>query len=70
MEGQPFVLDKRCERSFLELKERLTSTPMLVILEALGSFEVYSNPSNKWFKCVLMQDRKVVAYASKQIRPH
>ena len=40
MEGQPFVLDKRCERSFQELKERLTSTPMLVILEALGSFEV------------------------------
>jgi len=29
--GQAYVWDAKCEKSFLELKKRLTSTPVLIL---------------------------------------
>ena len=68
--NQPFVWDVDCEKSFLELKSRLTSTPVLVIPNSHKPFSIYSDASKKGLGCVLMQEGRVVAYASRQLRPH
>ena len=68
--GQSFVWDESCEKSFLELKKRLTTTPVLVIPDPLRDFEVFCDASGRGIGCVLMQDQRVVAYASKQLKPH
>lgn len=61
---------KQCEKSFLELKIRLTTVPVLIIPDPALGFEVYSDASLKGLGCVLMQNRQVVAYTSRQLRPH
>ena len=66
----PFVWIADYEKSFLELKEKLTTTPMLVLPDPSGPFEVYCEVSRRGLGCVLMQNRNVVAYASRQLKPH
>ncbi|XP_020209345.1 uncharacterized protein LOC109794301, partial [Cajanus cajan] len=61
----PFVWMEECEKSFQELKEKLTSSPMLILPDPNKSFEVYCDASHQGLGCVLMQDRRVVAYASR-----
>jgi len=68
--GSPFKWTDQCEASFQELKTRLTTPPVLIIPDPTGHFEVYSDASKKGLGCVLMQDKRVVAYASRQLRPH
>ena len=58
------------EANFQELKHKLTSSPVLVIPDPKKDFLVYSDASRKGLSCVLMQKGKVVAYASRQLRPH
>jgi hypothetical protein len=60
----------KCEASFLELKKRLTTTPVLVMLNMEKSFSIYCDASGQRLGCVLMQDGHVVAYASRQLRKH
>ena len=43
---------------------------MLVLPNPNGPFEIYCDASGKGLGCVLMQDRNVVAYASRQLKPH
>jgi len=43
-----------CEKSFQELKKRLTIAPILTIPSRFGGLMVYSDASNKWLGCVLM----------------
>ena len=62
---QPFAWTDRCEESFLELKQKLTSAPLLVIPDTGKPFEVYYDASHQGLRCVLMQERRVVAYASR-----
>nr|ABA99101.1 retrotransposon protein, putative, Ty3-gypsy subclass [Oryza sativa Japonica Group] len=59
-----------CEQSFQELKSRLISAPILILPDPKKGFQVYCDASKLGLGCVLMQDGKVVAYASRQIRPH
>ena len=66
----PFVWMMDCEKSFQELKEKLTSTPVLVLPDPSGPFEVYCDAPGRDLGCVLMQHRNVVAYASRQLKPH
>ena len=65
-----FQWTEECERSFNELKARLTSAPVLTFPDIYRSFDVYCDASRKGIGCVLKQDGKVVAYASRQLRPH
>ena len=65
-----FVWTAECEKSFQELKEKLTSTSVLVLLDLSGPFEVYYDASRRGLGCVLMQNQNVVAYASRQLKPH
>ena len=56
--------------SFEELKKRLTIAPVLVLLDLAKTFSVYCDASRQGLGCVLMQEGKVVAYASRQLRKH
>nr|KYP31910.1 Transposon Ty3-I Gag-Pol polyprotein [Cajanus cajan] len=53
----PFVWTKKCERCFQELKEKLTLSPVLILLDLDKYFEVYCDASHQGLGCVLMQDR-------------
>ncbi|GAU51141.1 hypothetical protein TSUD_240800 [Trifolium subterraneum] len=68
--GAAFVWDELCENSFNLLKQKLTSAPVLVIPDPDKMYVVYCDASNKGLGCVLMQDGAVVAYASRQLKPH
>ena len=65
-----FEWTDKCEKSFQELKHRLTTAPVLTIPSGPGGYEIYSDASLKGLGCVLMQNGRVVAYASRQLRPH
>jgi hypothetical protein len=56
----PFVWSEECEASFETLKEKLTTTPMLAVLETGKDYTVYCDASKNGLGCVLMQDRKVI----------
>ncbi|KAA0041239.1 pol protein [Cucumis melo var. makuwa] len=64
------VWSKACEDSFQKLKQKLVTAPILTIPDGFGSFVIYSNASKKGLGCVLMQQGKVVAYASRQLKSH
>ena len=58
------------ESSFQELKVRLTSAPVLTFLLGLEGFMVFMDASKQGLVVVLMEDEKVVAYASYQLKKH
>ncbi|XP_024013310.1 uncharacterized protein LOC112087599 [Eutrema salsugineum] len=61
--------DKRSQR-FEELKQKLIETPILVLPWSGIPYDVYTDASGSRLGCVLMQEKKVVAYASRQLRKH
>ncbi|KAL0537629.1 hypothetical protein IC582_026612 [Cucumis melo] len=68
--GAPFVWSKACEDSFQNLKQKLVTAPVLTVPDGSGSFVIYSDASKKGLGCVLMQQGKVVAYTSRQLKSH
>jgi len=52
------------------LKERLTTAPMLTLPDGNEDMEVYTDASKHGLGCVLMQRRKVIAYASRQLKSY
>ncbi|KAK1628023.1 hypothetical protein QYE76_002338 [Lolium multiflorum] len=66
----PFVWSDECEKSFQTLKEKLTTAPVLAVPEVGKDYTVYCDASKHGLGCVLMQDRKVISYGSRQLRPH
>ena len=68
--GKKFQWSEACEASFQQLKEKLVTTPVLVLPDIHKDFQVYCDASRQGLGGVLMQDGKVVAYASRQLRPH
>jgi hypothetical protein len=65
-----FNWTESCEKSFQELKRRLTTAPVLTLPDIQRDFVVYCDTSRQGLGCVLMQDEKVVVYASRQLKPH
>ena len=59
-----------CERSFQELKDKLTTTLILVLPDLNRPFEVYCDASRRGLGCILMENWNVVAYASEQLKLH
>ena len=43
---------------------------MLALPSGMKGFVVYCDASKKGLECVLMQHEKVIAYASRQLKPH
>ncbi|WRX23678.1 Reverse transcriptase domain - like 10 [Theobroma cacao] len=68
--GIKFEWDDVCESRFQELKNLFTSTPALTHLVSGKEFMVYSDASKLGLGCMLMQDEKVIAYASQQLKKH
>ena len=58
------------EKAFQELKRKLTSTPILIVLERGQRYTVYCDASSDRLGCVLMQYGRVVAYGSWQLKNH
>ena len=61
---------EKCHESFILLKDRLTSAPILAIPSRTDHFAVYCDASKNGLGCVLSQKEKVIAYASRQLRPY
>jgi hypothetical protein len=57
-----------CIASFQELKKQLMTAPILVMLDMEKPFSIYCDASGQRLGCVCMQDGRVVAYASWQLR--
>ncbi|WVZ89418.1 hypothetical protein U9M48_035830 [Paspalum notatum var. saurae] len=68
--GVPFIWTKERQAAFDELKKRLTTAPVLTLPDLTKSFTVYCDASKEGLGCVLMQEGKVIAYASCQLRKH
>jgi len=66
--GKEFKWTEAYKKSFQELKTRLTTTPILMLPDIHRSFIVYCDASQQGLGGVLMQDDKVVAYASRQLK--
>nr|AAM74397.1 Putative retroelement [Oryza sativa Japonica Group] len=67
---EKFKWTAECDKSFEELKKKLVSAPVLILPDPMKDFQVYCDASRHGLGCVLMQEDRVVAYASRQLRPH
>ncbi|WVZ63055.1 hypothetical protein U9M48_012725 [Paspalum notatum var. saurae] len=65
-----FVWGPKCEERFRELKKLLTTAPVLAQPDVTKPFDVYCDASGQGLGCVLMQEGRVIAYASRQLRKH
>jgi hypothetical protein len=65
-----FLWTDECEQSFQELKRQLVITPVLTLPSKSYGFVIYSDASRKGLGCVLMQNGKVVVYASRQLKSY
>jgi len=61
---------EQCEKTFQELKKRLTSVPILALPTTGKDFMVYSDASRSGLGCVLIQEDCVIAYALRQLKTH
>ncbi|CAH9101779.1 unnamed protein product [Cuscuta epithymum] len=68
--GKNFEWTDRCEKSFQELKNRLTSAPVLALPEGKEGFVIYTDASKMGLGAVLMQNERVIAYASRQLKEY
>ena len=65
-----YIWTEDCEASFQELKKRLVTAPVLILPDIHKDYQVYCDASRQGLGGVLMQEGKVVAYTSRQLRPH
>ena len=65
-----FKWTKECEASFQELKKRLVTSPVLILPDQSKDYEVFYDASRRGLRAVLMQEGRVVSYASRQLKPH
>ncbi|KAL0418873.1 UNVERIFIED_CONTAM: Retrovirus-related Pol polyprotein from transposon.6 [Sesamum radiatum] len=65
-----FEWDSACEGSFTELKQRLASSPVLALSSNNGAIVIYSNASKNELGCVVIQNDKVIAFASRKLKSY
>ncbi|WVZ51850.1 hypothetical protein U9M48_002953 [Paspalum notatum var. saurae] len=65
-----FAWSPKCDEAFGTLKKLLTSAPVLAQPDITKPFDVYCDASGSGLGCVLMQEGRVIAYASCQLRKH
>jgi hypothetical protein len=59
-----FKWTEKCQEAFEALKEKLTTTPVLVFPDVHKPFSMYCDACYTGLGCVLMQAGRVVAYSS------
>ena len=65
-----FKWTQKCQEAFEALKEKLTTAPVLVLPDVHKPFSVYCDACYTGLGCVLMQEGRVVAYSSRQLKIH
>ncbi|GJX08685.1 putative reverse transcriptase domain-containing protein [Tanacetum coccineum] len=63
-------LGENQESAFQLLKQKLCEAPILALTKGNDDFVVYDDASLQGLGSVLMQREKVIAYASRQLKPH
>jgi predicted transcriptional regulator len=56
--------------AFRTLRKLLTTVPILAQPDIENSFDVFCDASKNGLGCVLIQDGRVIAYVSRQLRKH
>jgi hypothetical protein len=65
-----FVWTLKCEESFQDIKKKRTAALVLTLPDIHQSFVIFCDASRQGLGCVLMQNEKVIAYASRLLKPH
>jgi hypothetical protein len=65
-----FNWSSKCDEAFEQLKTLLTTALVLAQPDITKPFDVYCDASGSGLGCVLMQEGRVIAYASWQLRRH
>jgi hypothetical protein len=65
-----FDWSSKCNDAFEQLKVLLTTALVLAQPDIEKPFDVYCDASGSGLGCVLMQEGRVIAYASRQLRRH
>jgi hypothetical protein len=68
--GVKFSWDQKCDDAFHILRDHLTTAPVLAQPDVSKPFDIYCDASGTGLGCVLMQDHRVIAYASRALRVH
>ncbi|XP_074323471.1 uncharacterized protein LOC141660385 [Apium graveolens] len=68
--AEPLIIEVANQDKVSELKKRLVTAPVLALPDETGNIVIYNDASLKGLGCVLMQHDKVIAYASRQLKPH
>jgi ribonuclease HI len=68
--GAKFSWNEKCEEAFHTLRAYLTTAPVLAQLDNSKPFDVYCDASSIGLGCVLMEENRVIAYASRALRTH
>ncbi len=48
----------------------MTEAPVLILPTPSKEYTIYSDASHNGLGCVLMQDRNIIVYVSRQLKPH
>ena len=62
--------DEKCKRAFHTLRQHLTTAPVLAQPDNSKPFDVYCDASGTGLGCVLMQENRIITYASRALRSH
>ncbi|GJY77910.1 putative reverse transcriptase domain-containing protein [Tanacetum coccineum] len=68
--NKKYIWEKDQETAFQLLKQKLCEAPILALPEGNDDFVIYCDASLQGLGVVLMQREKVIAYASRQHKPH
>ncbi|GJS99858.1 putative reverse transcriptase domain-containing protein [Tanacetum coccineum] len=68
--NKKYIWGENQESAFQLLKQKLCEAPILALLEGNDDFVVYCDASHQGLGAVLMQREKVIAYASRQLKPN
>ncbi|GJU10613.1 putative reverse transcriptase domain-containing protein [Tanacetum coccineum] len=68
--NKSYIWGEEQESAFQLLKQKLYEAPILALPEGNDNFVVYCDASLQGLGAVLMQQEKVIAYASRQLKPH
>src|SRR6185436_7552192 len=66
--GVKFYWSSQCGEAFQKLKTLLTSAPILAQPDTTKPFDVYYDASGTGLGCVLMQENRVIDYASRSFK--
>ncbi|GKE20018.1 putative reverse transcriptase domain-containing protein [Tanacetum coccineum] len=68
--NKKYIWGENQESAFQLLKQKLCEAPILALPEGNDNFVVYCDASHQGLGAVLMQREKVIAYASRQLKPN